>query len=167
MTRKAAVTLNRLRSDVPWRLRSVLPRRLRDDNGNAILEFVVLGVALLVPCLYLVLSLGAVQSAAFAADVMVRDAARIHATERDPARARARADEHLRLVREDFRLGGREKLSILCSKTPCASPGGTVTARVRITVPIPGLGPALGSSGPIAIGAQHTIEVGEHRGMNR
>ena len=41
--------------------------RLGDDRGSAVVEFVTLGVLLLVPLVYLVLAMGRVQAATYAA----------------------------------------------------------------------------------------------------
>src|SRR5699024_11380150 len=48
-------------------------RQLLREDGNALVEFVVLSAVLLIPALYLVLTLGSVQSAVFAADIIARD----------------------------------------------------------------------------------------------
>lgn len=138
---------------------------LAREDGNALVEFVVLGVALLVPSLYLVLTMGSVQSAVFAAEVIARDAARIHAVTTDPTEAAAREHEHVRLVLEDFGLEATDPVTITCSDEPCAAPGGKVTATVAIPVPIPGLGPLLGADGPVTVRSQHTVPVDEHRGI--
>lgn len=140
-----------------------LRRGIRQEEGNALVEFVVLAVVLLVPTLYLVLTLGGVQAAVFAADVIARDAARIHATESDPALASARSSAHAALVLEDFGLEAEDVLTISCTEDPCATPGGTVTASVRIPVPVPGLGPVLGGSGPVAVTGVHSSPVDRYR----
>ncbi|MGY5765977.1 hypothetical protein ACXET9_12335 [Brachybacterium sp. DNPG3] len=130
------------------------------------MEFVVLSVALLIPSLYMVLTLGSVQSAVFAADVIARDAARIHAVERDPGRASARTDAHADMILADYGLetaAGADAITISCSDDPCATAGGTVTATVRLTVPIPGLGPVLGMDGPVTVSAQRSAPVDVHR----
>jgi Flp pilus assembly protein TadG len=137
--------------------------RIRDERGNALIEFVVLAVVLLVPTGYLVLTLGSVQSAAFAANVIARDAARIHATETDPSRAQDRVAEHTSAVLADYGLTGADVVTVSCSADPCASPGGTVTAQVRIPVPVPGLGPLFDDTGPVAVGAQHQVPVDQYR----
>lgn len=144
-------------------LRRSLRGALAEEDGNALVEFVVLSVALLIPTLYLVLTLGAVQAAVFAADTISRDVARIHATETDPGRAADRSAQHSRLILEDHGLPVSEVARIECSADPCATPGGTVTARVRIAVPVPGLGPVLGETGPVAVGASHTVPVDRYR----
>lgn len=140
-----------------------LRHRLEDEQGNALVEFVVLAAALLIPTLYLVLTLGNVQAAAFAADTIARDAARIHATESDPDRAAARASRHMELVLEDHGLPPGDVVELSCSEDPCATAGGVVTARVRIPVPVPGLGPILGETGPVAVGAAHAVPVDQYR----
>jgi len=138
-------------------------RRLAGEDGNAVLEFVVLAAALLIPALYLVLTLGNVQAAVFAADTISRDAARIHATETDPGLATVRTSEHSRMVLEDHGLPAGQVVEIRCSEDPCSTPGGTVTARVRIPVPVPGLGPILGDVGPVAVGSSHAVQVDQYR----
>lgn len=139
--------------------------RWQREDGNALVEFVVLAVALLIPSLYLVLTLGSVQSAVFAADVIARDTARIHATETDPGRAEVRAREHARMILEDFGLSGDEVAQISCTHDPCATPGGTVTAEVRLPVPVPGLGPVLGDTGPVSVSAAHAAPVDRYRAV--
>lgn len=136
--------------------------RLRSQEGNALVEFVVLSAALLIPSLYLVLTLGSVQSAVFAADLIARDTARIHATETDPGRAEARAREHTRMILEDFGLGAQDVTQIHCSHDPCATPGGDVTSVVSIPVPVPGLGPVLGGGGPVSVSAAHAAPVDQY-----
>lgn len=138
-------------------------RRLGDEDGNALVEFVVLSAALLIPCLYLVLTLGNVQAAVFAADTISRDVARIHATEPDPGRAAVQAARHAEMVLEDHGLSARDVVTLSCTHDPCATPGGTVTAQVRIPVPVPGMGPILGEGGPMAVGASHAVPVDRYR----
>ena len=133
------------------------------EDGNALVEFVVLSAALLIPSLYLVLTLGNVQAAVFAADSISRDVARIHATEPDPARAMERAARHTDMILEDHGLPSGDVVMLHCSEDPCATPGGTVTAQVRIPVPVPGLGPVLGETGPVAVGASHAVQVDQYR----
>ncbi|GAA1485799.1 hypothetical protein GCM10009625_26030 [Brachybacterium fresconis] len=137
--------------------------RPASEDGNTIVEFVVLAAALLIPTLYLVLTLGSVQAAVFAADTIARDAARIHAVQTDPDRAAMRTQQHAAMVLEDYRLDAGDVVEIRCSEDPCSSPGGTVRAQVRIPVPVPGLGPVLGETGPVAVGASHAVQVDQYR----
>src|SRR3954464_11281688 len=61
------------------------------DQGSAVIEFVAIGVLLLVPLVYLVLAMGRVQAASFAADGSARAAARAFVTAADDDDARRRA----------------------------------------------------------------------------
>lgn len=135
------------------------------EDGNTIVEFVVLAAALLIPSLYLVLTLGSVQAAVFAADTIARDAARIHAVETDPDQAAMRTQQHAAMVRADYRLEAADVVRISCSEDPCSTPGGTVRAEVGIPVPVPGLGPILGETGPVAVGASHAVQVDQYRAV--
>lgn len=156
------------RATRPPRGRRPLVDRLRDDRGNAVVEFVALAVVLLIPCLYLVLTLGSVQGAVFAADVIARDAARIHATEPDAARADARTRRMVADVLADHGIEADPDavVSIRCTHDPCAAPGEDVRARVRIPVQIPGLGPMLGGEGPVRVGADHLAHVDQYRDLS-
>lgn len=140
-----------------------LRSRLGREDGNALVEFVALSVILLIPSLYLVLSLGSVQGAVFAADVIARDAARIHATEPDASRAEQRTEAMVRMTLEDHGLTSQDAVTIHCSKDPCSAAGSEVTAEVTIGVPIPGLGPMLGADGPVHVGAEHVVEADQFR----
>ena len=142
---------------------ATISRAVGAEDGNALVEFVVLSAALLIPSLYLVLTLGNVQAAVFAADSISRDVARIHATEPDPARAAERAARHADMILEDHGLPNGDVISLHCSENPCATPGGTVSAQVRLPVPVPGLGPVLGETGPVAVGASHAVQVDQYR----
>ncbi len=157
MTGQRSGTVHDRRAGSAW-------KRCAEDEGNTLVEFVVLAVALLVPCLYLVLTLGSVQSAVFAADVIARDTARIYSMEGDDKVAAERSRAHAEMVLADFDLDAGDVLDVTCSETPCASPGATITARVRIPVQVPGVGPVLGEAGPVSVGSQQTIRVDEHRG---
>ncbi|MCS6710986.1 hypothetical protein JSY14_02755 [Brachybacterium sp. EF45031] len=137
---------------------------LAEDSGSMLVEFVALSVLLLIPMLYLVVSLGSAQAALFAADTIARDAARHHATAPDAQTATLREQQMTRQVLEDHGLpAGAATVEIICSDTPCSAPGGDVRAEVAVQVPIPGLGPVLGDGGPIRISATHLARVDLHR----
>lgn len=66
-------------------------QRLRSDGGNAIVEFVLLGVLGMVPLIYLVVAVSAVQRNTFAVTQAAREAGRAYATADDESSAQARA----------------------------------------------------------------------------
>ncbi len=109
--------------------------RLRDDDGSAVLEVLVLGTGLLVPLLYGVLSVMAVQSASFAATAAARESARGFVTASSAAEGAARARAAARLVLSD---AGVPVVAprIRCAGT-CLAPGSRVDVTVAVDVPLP------------------------------
>ncbi|MFB9378685.1 pilus assembly protein [Kineococcus gynurae] len=107
------------------------------DAGSAAIEFLTVGVLLLVPIAYLLLCLGRVQAATFAAGTAARQAALLVAS--DPAALatrRARAAVVLALGDQGFPAGAGD-LRLHCSATPCRTPQAEVRATVGVTVPLP------------------------------
>ncbi len=113
------------------------------ENGNAIVEFLVLGVLLLVPLLYLVVVLGRLQAASFAVEGAARDGARTVVTAPDDRQAAARLDTVVDLALRDqgFAEPGPSaaKVSLRCSESPCLSAQSAVTVTVRVDVVLPGI----------------------------
>ena len=129
-------------------------RNWRSEAGSASLEFVTAGILLLVPFVYLVLALAAVQGAAFAAEGAARQAVRVYVRADTAADARARADLAVRYALADFGVDeGAAKVEVVCSPRPstCLQRGGVVTVHVRIAVPLPFLPAGLGGGLPTAI----------------
>lgn len=118
------------------------PRRATDDAGSAVVEFVTLGVLLLVPVVYLVLTLGRVQAGVFAAEGAAREAARAFTTADDEASGRARAQAAVLLAFHDqgFDDANPETaLSIRCDADPCHTPQARVRVTVALDVVLPGV----------------------------
>lgn len=132
---------------------------VRDDSGSGIVEFVVLAAVLLIPALYLVLTLGVVQASVFATHGLARDVARVHSTYADSEQAAYIADTFVEYGMEDYALSDRPAVTVRCSHDPCASPGGIVTASVYVPVSIPGLGAVGLGAAPISITAEHSSQV--------
>lgn len=120
-------------------------RRVRvpsGDEGNAIVEFLGVALLLLVPVVYLVLTLGTLQAGAFAVDGAAREAARAFATAVDDTDGRARADSAVALALADQGLAPDRApgaLRLACSADPCRTPGASVTVTVEVAVPLPGV----------------------------
>lgn len=113
----------------------------RRDEGTAVVEFVMLGVLLLVPVVYLVLILGRVQAAAFAADSSAREAARAYVTAPDEVHGRIRAVAAVRLglLDQGIDTDPERALAIACGQNPCLRPQGTVSVLVSVDVVLPGV----------------------------
>ena len=110
-----------------------------DESGSAMVEFIFLGLLLLVPVVYLVISVGQVQAASFAAVGAADAAAKTYATAPDGVTAEDRAAAAAGLALDDFGLArDLMRLDISCS-LECLQPGTSVTVRVSVDVPLPGL----------------------------
>lgn len=111
------------------------------DDGSAVVEFVTLGVLLLLPVVYLVLALGRVQAATFAADGAAREAARAFvAADNEPeGQSRASAAVRLGLLDQGFDVDPTRALTLHCSASPCLTPQARVVVRVSVDVVLPGI----------------------------
>jgi hypothetical protein len=139
------------------------------DEGSAVIEFVSLGLLLMLPLVYLVLCLGRVQAATFAADGAAREAARAFVTSADQQDGEARAAVAVRLGLLDhgFYVDPRQALTLQCSATPCLQPRQRVTARVRLEVVLPGVPRFFDRVVPtrVSVGARQLAVVDAYRAL--
>ena len=120
-----------------------LPERVRaawqdnDDDGSAVLEFTFLGLLLLVPVVYLVLTVGSVQGASFAVVGAADQAAKVFVDAESPEEAYARAEQAVEFTINDFGFAPEDAaVTITCAGT-CLEPGSSVTVAVDLRVPLP------------------------------
>ncbi|MFD5226886.1 TadE family protein [Microbacterium sp. NPDC058342] len=122
-------------------------RDLASEDGSAALEFVVLGVLLLVPLVYLVLTLGSVQEQTLGAEAAARHAARVIGQAPDEATASARADAVLDSVIREYDMNA-DAVDVAISCRPagpnCPAAGSTVIVTVRTRVSLPLMPPLFG-----------------------
>jgi Flp pilus assembly protein TadG len=111
-------------------------RALRDDTGSAALEFIAGAIVLLVPCVYAVLSFGVIESAQFAVAGAARHAARVYVEQASPVVATdvARRSALVSLT-EQAPLADSPQVTFSC-RGGCLVPGGGVTVRVTVRVPL-------------------------------
>jgi len=109
------------------------------DEGSAIVEFLGVSLVLLVPLVYLVLVLGRLEAAEFAAEGAAREAARTYVVADTSAEGatHAAAAAGIALRDQGFDDDPTEALTLSCSSTPCLAPGGDVAARIDLRVPLP------------------------------
>lgn len=108
------------------------------ERGSAMVEFLGVALILLIPLVYLVVTLGRVQAAAFAAEGAAKDAVRAMVTAESSAAGAARAEAAVGIALRDQGFDrGSGMLSLECSASPCLTPGGAVSAVVRVEVPLP------------------------------
>lgn len=128
--------------------------RLSDEDGSASLEFITAGMLLLVPLVYLVLALSALQAGSFAVEGAARQAARVFVESEDEATASARAERAIEFALADHGLEAADaSVTIVCAPDPsrCLTRLGTVTVLVRATVALPFAPPALSVDSPLAV----------------
>lgn len=122
-------------------------RLLDDDTGSAALEFITVGVLLLVPLVYLVLSLGAIQEQTLGVEAAARHTARVIGQAPDAATAGARGDAVLANVISEYGLDGdATDVQISCrpAAAVCPTAGSTVIVTVRTRVSLPFMPPLFG-----------------------
>ena len=123
----------------------------RPDEGSIAIEVFVLGVLLLVPLIYLVLTASVLQGAAFAAEGAARQAARSIVLADDDGSGRAAADAAVRVALADWKVPeGAAAVSVVCRPRPadCLTPRGTVRVQVRLAAALPLLPPAVALNAP-------------------
>jgi len=123
----------------PWRVSGDAPAD--DDDGSAAVEFILVGVILLVPLVYLVVALGAVQGQTLGAESGARHIARALATAPDAATAAARTEAILASVVDEYGLApDAVEVDISCTPAGAACPRSGATLRVtvatRVTLPL-------------------------------
>ncbi|MFM6973834.1 MAG: hypothetical protein ACKOXM_01610 [Agromyces sp.] len=107
------------------------------DRGSASLEFITLGIMLLVPMVYLILVLGQLQAAALAADGAARQAVRSWVRSADTASADRNAQRNVELSAGDFGFSPEQLSWTRVCTGPCASAGSLVRIDVAIEVLLP------------------------------
>ena len=115
-------------------------RRPTGDDGNAIVEFSYLAVLLMVPLVYVLLSVFEVQRASFGVTEAARQAGRAYATADDPAQGRARAAAAASLAMRDQ---GLDCDGCLTGLTGALEADARVTTTVEHFVRLPLLGAVL------------------------
>jgi hypothetical protein len=128
-----------------------------DDAGSASLEFIVAGLLLLVPLVYLVLTMSAVQAASLAVEGAARQASRVFVQAGSIGEARAAAGRAIEVTLADYGLDAdAASVTISCRPDPaaCLTRRGFVTVTIAASVPLPLAPPVLGMSVPAAAGVQ-------------
>lgn len=123
------------------------------DHGSAVVEFVTVGLLLLVPTLYLVLAVGRVQAGVLATEAASRAAVRAitSADTEDEGRAAARSLVGYALSDQGFDVDPDAATDVACPADGCLTPGGRVAVTVEVAVPLPGLPAVLPGDVPLGV----------------
>ena len=140
-------------------------RRLRRDEGAAVVEFVVLVVLVIVPIVYAVIAVMSVQSAAYAVTQAARESARAFTQADSIAEARSAARVATGLALDDQGIAARgNELLIDCAGT-CLAPGSSITVSVSTRVRLPFMPDSLADStlGAVPVSAVHVAVIDDYR----
>ncbi|WP_105565566.1 TadE family protein [Microbacterium halophytorum] len=130
-----------------------------DEGGSAALEFIAVGVLLLVPIAYLVIALGTVQSHALGAEAAARFAARTIANDSasTPGETAAAVASQYGIDSDALDIG----VSCAPAASRCPEAGAVVTVTVRAEAELPFVPPVLGldriARVPIEATAAHKV----------
>jgi hypothetical protein len=139
-------------------------RRTREQRGSALVELSWLGILLLVPVLWIVVSVFEVQRGAFAVSAAARAAGRAYALAPDDATGQARAEAAARQALDDQGVDEPVDVRITCSPYPhdCHAGTSVVTVTVASRVDLPLMPEVLGGDAPsFALDATHTVPIGQ------
>jgi Flp pilus assembly protein TadG len=143
----------------------------REQRGSAMVELTWLGLLLLMPLVYVMVTVFTVQRSAYGASEAVRSAARAYVLAPDVQTARDRAIEAAQLSMRDqgVRLAASD-VAITCrpSPTSCLTPGSSVEVDISVDVDLPMAPSFFGrSTASIAVHATHTERYSSFRESGR
>lgn len=127
---------------------------LLGDEGSASIEFITVGMLLLVPTVYLVLALASIQSASFAVEGAARQASRVFVQAETIAQGQAAASRAVAVTLADYGLDvGDARVVITCRPNPadCLTRRGFVTVTITMVAPLPLFPAALEADIPLGV----------------
>lgn len=145
------------------RVQSRLRAGRADDSGNAIVEFVLLAVVLMIPLVYVILAVFQAQRTAFAAAEAARQAGRAYVTAGGADEGQARAAYAANLAVSDQGLPPLPAAAMTIAVPQGFCGGGSVTVTIATQADLPIVGRAL----TFPVEAQHTETIDEFQGLPR
>lgn len=140
--------------------------RRRDERGSALVELSWLAIILLVPLIWIVISVFEVQQGAFATSAAARAAGRAYALAPDDATGAARADAVVRQVLADQGTPGQEaRVTVTCDAPGdnCHVGTSVITVRVESGVDLPFFPAILGKgAASFSLDATHMVPIGQY-----
>lgn len=130
-------------SRVLTRLRQAWSDVHLSERGSSMVEFIFLGVLLLVPVTYLIISASQLQAASFAAVGAADHAARTFATADTEAEGAARAKNAVDVALGNLAVDAHAATMAYRCSPSCLEPGSTVSVDVSIRVGLPFLPPGV------------------------
>ncbi|MDX6309654.1 MAG: hypothetical protein QOI06_2700 [Nocardioidaceae bacterium] len=141
------------------------------QDGSALVELVWLSLILLIPLVYILITLVTVQRSAYGVTEAARAAGRAYVLSPNPATGRQRAYAAARLAMRDQGITlPASDLTIVChpNQAACLQPGSTVEVRISYQAPLPAVPELLGHNpATIAVSAHHVEPFGTYREGSR
>jgi hypothetical protein len=138
--------------------------RRRDERGSAVVELTWLGILLLVPMIWIVLSVFEVQRGAFGVSAAARAAGRAYALAPDDATGWQQAQDAAAVALADQGVDEGWTLEIGCPpRTSCHAGGAVVVVRITSHVSLPFLPKILGDGASFALDAEHAVPIGQYQ----
>lgn len=146
-------------------------RRERDERGSGLVEVIWMGVLLLLPLLWIVVSVFEVQRGSFGVSGAARAAARAYALAPNDVAGEQRATAVARQALADQGLTDVPvRVRVTCTPYPrnCHSGTSVITVRIESSVELPLLPDVLGGGAPsFRLSADHTVPIGRYREIDR
>ncbi|MGO1522573.1 MAG: hypothetical protein ACTHWO_02455 [Nesterenkonia sp.] len=131
-----------------------------DEEGSALIEFLALGLLLLLPAVWFLLAVAEVQASSYAAVGAADQAAKMHTTgDVDPGERAARSEAAVSAALADFGISAeRAEISRQCSPS-CEAEGALVGYTVEIRVPVPLIPEVAGLQHRLVTVSAHSAQV--------
>ena len=146
-------------------------RRPKSQRGSGLVEMVWLTIILLLPLLWVVLSVFEVQRGSFGVSGAARAAARAYALAPNDVAGEKRAAVVARQALADQGLHDVPvRVSVTCTPYPnnCHSGTSVITVRIESSVTLPLLPDVLGQGAPtFALSADHSVPIGRYQEIDR
>jgi len=131
-----------------------LSNKFASERGSASLEFITVGLVMLVPLVYLVLTMSSIQAGALAAEGAARQAARVFVQAQTLEQANAAASSAVQFALDNHGVDASDAaVTITCAPDPgdCLARKGFVTVQVAIAVDLPLAPPVLTGNFPLQV----------------
>lgn len=130
---------------------------MTNDDGSAALEFITVGVILLIPLVYLVIALGTIQQQMLGVEAASRHSVRAMALADDAGAAATEGAAVLAHVVAEYGIDpDAVEVSVTCAPAgiPCPSAGAIVTVTVSTRVALPLIPAVLGLDRAASVGVE-------------
>lgn len=108
------------------------------ERGSAVVEFTFLGLLLMVPVVYFIITISQIQGGSFAVVGAADQAAKVFVAQRDERSGRAAAEQAAILAMADYgHPAENARVVVSCDPGDCMAAGSAVTVTVHLSVPLP------------------------------